>query len=188
MTRRTVFFGLVDLPVDPILLLLVAALTLTERGATLKGDRFQAVDGVVTRVRDGSALSQVGDRIAIALLVGVFVWLVPVLARRSRRAHRGEPTAPGLVVRPWHRDWLVWLGLFMALLPAVNNQGPTHQVSKPGEALISVADVSWLVLSAQALLEAAVTFVVVVLVLGGLRAAYRALGDPVTHRKVTAPD
>jgi len=88
------------------------------------------------------------------LLVGVFVWLVPVLARRSRRAHRGEPTAQGLMDRPRHRDWLAWLGLFMALLPAVNNQRPTHQVSKPGESLVSVADVSWLALGAQALLEA----------------------------------
>ena len=45
MTRRTVFFGLVDLPVDPFLLLLVAVLTLTERGATVRGDRFETSTG-----------------------------------------------------------------------------------------------------------------------------------------------
>lgn len=98
MTRRTVFFGVVDLPVDPFLLLLVAALL------------------------------------------------------------------------------------------AVNIQGPAHQVSRPGEPLVSDADVSWLSLGAQALLEAGATFAVVVLVVGGLRAAYRALGDPAAPREVTAPD
>ena len=74
----------------------------------------------------------------------------------------------------------------MAVLPAVNIQGPTHQMSTPCEPLVSVADVSWLSLGSQALLQAAATFAV--LVLGGLRAAYRALGDPTAPREATAPD
>jgi hypothetical protein len=175
LTRRTVFFGLIDLPFDPFLALLIAAVTFAELKADLQGDVIRTVDGVVIRAHDGGLAGQVRDRLIVAVMVGL-LWVIPVLARRSRRAALGEPTRRRFLVHdPWHRDWLVWFAVAMSVLAAGAHRGPSSQVSGAGVRRLTG---SWLPVLGTALLEATFLGAVILGVVGGLRGLYRALGDP----------
>jgi hypothetical protein len=176
MRRRTVFFGLVDLPLDPFLLLLIAGVTVAELKADLQGDVITTVQGGVVRAHDGGMPGQVRDRLIVALMVGA-LWLVPVLARRSRREARGEPTRKRyLVHHPWHRDWLVWFAVAMSVLAAGAHRRPDSEITAAGVRRITG---SWLPLLGLAVFEVAFLSAVLLGVVGGLRGLYRALGDPV---------
>jgi hypothetical protein len=110
-------------------------------------------------------------------MVTLLVWPIPVLARRSLRRARSEPTRRRFLVHaPWHRDWLVWFTVAMSVLAAGAHRSPAVRVTEAGVRHVTG---SWLPVLGVAVFEVAFLSAILLGVVGGLRGLYRALGEPV---------
>lgn len=169
---------------DPLLALFLLVEALVQYLLAVPGDTVATVGASVHRYNAEPVLAQLGQRSIVAVVVGLYVGALPLLARRSARRWRGRPTRPGglavLWDAPWHRDPVLWIAGVLATVPLTFVAGPggSGDFSEgPGQVSRSTETVTGNYLDLLQYLPACVGgFLVVAVALGAARLVFRLLG------------
>jgi hypothetical protein len=186
MTRRTTLRGLLDLPLDWLLLPWAVAIVLSQWWTRLPGQQVVRVRGVQVSVSDVALGVEVRERLLLALLVTVVVWLFPAGLRRSIRTWRDHPSRgeKWLFDSPFHRDPMFWFAVIIWATSLTVGQVIPHLEFRSGGAAIGVplretftVDGSYLWCVLGGLFQMGLTGILVGMGVG-LRGLYRGMGEP----------